>query len=377
MSRDFNPLMLTKAKGRILFCGYAPIHFICFRPIYKLLRRIPGIEVFFSEGERTKQENVEQTYDMNSVYRSYRIPDDRILSVREMRRQQFDLVFCSFVSGSFPLSDRARIHLFHGVSFRNMAVRRDVLIYDYLFVIGPYQIRLFAENQLVRKGDPRLIPIGFPKLDTLLNDSLDKSSILRKLGFSGRRPILTYAPTGQKGNSLETIGEEVIRRLKKLKKYDLIIKPHDHPRDQSINWPRRLLQFEDEHTKVLRDFDIVPYLFVTDLLITDASSVSSEFSLLDRPMVFVDVPEMIKALQMKGVPVDLDSWGRKAGVTARWPDEVIDAVQWSLNHSKYHSSIRRAMAEDMFFNPGHATEKAVEWILNWFDQRSSKSHART
>jgi hypothetical protein len=30
---------------RILFAGYAPVHFICFQPLYRRLRRMRGIEV--------------------------------------------------------------------------------------------------------------------------------------------------------------------------------------------------------------------------------------------------------------------------------------------------------------------------------------------
>ena len=35
---------------RILFTGYAPVHFVCFRPVYERLRRVPGVQVFVSGG---------------------------------------------------------------------------------------------------------------------------------------------------------------------------------------------------------------------------------------------------------------------------------------------------------------------------------------
>ena len=317
-----------------------------------------------------KQDVDDRTPNLEPFFRALRIPKHKILSSDAMRRRSFDMVVCSFVTGAFPRADLVRVHLFHGVSFRNMAVRRDILIYDYLFNVGPYQARVFQKNQLLREGDPRMVPIGFPKLDRLIDGSLNKKAILQRIRFSGKRPIILYAPTGQKNNSLETIGEEVIIRLKEQRRYDLLIKPHDHPRDLSIDWTKYLRRFEDAHTKVLRDYDIVPYLFVSDLLITDASSVSSEYSLLDRPIVFLDVPEMLEAVRTKGLSLDLDTWGRKAGVTARWPDDAVDAVRWSLRHPKHASPIRRSMAQDMFFNPGHATDEAVGWILNWFERSS-------
>lgn len=89
---------------------------------------------------------------------------------------------------------------------------------------------------------------------------------------------------------------------------------------------------------------------------------SSEYALLDRPMVFLDVPELLAAMRAKGRALDLETWGRKAGVTARWPDEAVEAVRWSLAHPRHGSAVRRGMARDLFFNPGRATEAAVDWI---------------
>jgi hypothetical protein len=349
---------------RVLFTGYAPVHFVCFRPIYERLRRVPGVQVCVSGGRERGGDGAGETGSVTAreLYRSFRIPSDRVLSLEVMRRQRFDMVFCAHVSGYFPREDGGRVQIFHGLSFRNMAVRRDVLVYDHLFITGPYMMRAFREQQLLRPTDPRLVPIGFPKTDRLVDGSLDRGAILSRLGLSGRRPVLLYAPTGQKHNSLETVGEEVIRRLRATGRYDLLIKLHDHPRDRSVDWPRQLRPLLDRHTKLVRDFDIVPYLFVADLLITDASSVSSEYALLDRPMVFLDVPEMITAMRAKGRAVDLETWGRKGGVTVRWPDEAVDAVRWSLAHPRDGRDVRRAMARDLFFNPGKAAEAAVAWI---------------
>lgn len=358
---------------RVLFTGYAPVHFVCFRPLYERLRRMAGIQVYCSGGrEDTEADAAPLT--ATELYRPFRIPARRVLPLGVVRRQVFDMVFCAHVSGMFPREDRERVQIFHGLSFRNMAVRRDVLVYDHLFITGPYMMRAFRENRLLRPRDPRCVPIGFPKVDRLVDGTLDRRAILGRLGLSGRRPVVLYAPTGQKHNSLETVGEEVLRRLRASGRYDLLIKLHDHPRDRSVDWPRRLRPLLDPHTKLVRDFDVVPYLFVADLLVTDASSVSSEYALLDRPMVFLDVPELLDAMRAKGRSLDLETWGRKGGVTARWPDEAVEAVGWSLAHPRHGSPVRRAMARDLFFNPGKATDAAVAWILSRL--RSAPGSAR-
>lgn len=355
--------MATKqAPRRVLFAGYAPVHFVCFQPLFERLRRMRGIEVVLSGGRAAMDDGTGQL-TAKQLYAPFRLPPSQIVELSTMRQQTFDLVFCAHVSGYFPKDEHERIQLFHGVSFRNMAVRRDVLVYDRLFLTGPYMRRLFTEQQMLRDRDARLLNIGFPKLDKLLDGTLDRAAILKRIGFSGRRPVILYAPTGQKDNSLQHTGEAVLERLRATSKYDILVKLHDHPRDRDIDWPTRLKPLLDKHTRLATGLDVVPYMYVADLLLTDASSVSNEYALLDRPMVFLDVPQLLAAMTRKGVALDLDTWGRKGGITVRWPDEAVEAIEWSLAHPRNASRLRRAMARDLFYNPGHATDAAMDWVL--------------
>ena len=358
------------APKRIVFAGYAPVHFVCFQPLFERLRRTKGVEVFLSGG-REPDGDGNGPLTAAALYRPFRVPRRHVIELDAMREQAFDVVLCAHVSGYFPREDRERVQLFHGVSFRNMAVRRDVLVYDRLFVTGPYMRRLFTEKQMLRESDPRLVEVGFPKLDRLVDGTLDRRAILRRLGLSGRRPVVLYAPTGQKDNSLEHTGEAVLERLRATGKYDILVKLHDHPKDRATDWPRRLAPLLDAHTKLVHDYDVVPYLFVADLLLTDASSVSNEYALMDRPMVFLDVPQLLDAMRRKGVALDLDTWGRKGGAIARWPDEAVEAIARSLAHPREGSATRRAMARDLFYNPGKATEAAMRWLRHRLDLAES------
>jgi hypothetical protein len=333
------------------------------------LVNVPGVEIDLSGGISANGEAEARSYDTAALYRPFHIPAQKLVPLQDIARRNYDMVFSAHVSGFFPKSDRVRIQIFHGLSFRNMAVRRDVLIFDHLFITGPYMMRAFQTNQLLRSGDPRLIPIGFPKVDRLVDGTLDRGKLLKRLGLTGRRPVVLYAPTGLKNNSLETgRGEEAIKRIRSTGRVDLLVKLHDHPKDRTTDWPARIGRYVDAHTKLIRDPDIVPYLFIADLLLTDASSVSSEFCLLNRPMVFIDVPELIEAAQKKGHAVDLETWGRRGGVTVNWPDEIVDGVFWSLDNPSHGSPVRQEMAKDLFYNPGSAAEAASRWILTWLEK---------
>jgi len=357
---------------RVLFAGYAPVHFVCFEPIYRRLLEYPDIRVELSGGRDADKNGVGQM-SAEDIYRPFGIPDDHIVELPEVEERSYDLTFSAHISGFFPREDRKRVQVFHGLSFRNMAVRRDVLIYDNLFVAGPYMKRALVEAKLFRAEDPRLVPTGFVKVDRLVDGSLDRSEILARMGMNGQRPVILYAPTGQKGASLETTGPEVIRRLSGSGRYDILVKLHDHPRDRSEPGRLEIEGLQDEHTRLVSDFDVVPYLYAADLLITDASSVSSEYSLMDRPMVFLDVPDLIRAAQAsKKGRFDIETWGRRAGVVARWPDQAVDAVEWSLENPDVHSPLRRAMAADLFYNPGQATEAALRWTLSELGLRTAE-----
>jgi len=351
---------------QVLFTGYAPVHVVCFLPLYRHLARTSGVHVWFAGGLRTETEAGVQ-HDARALFAPLGIPSERILTVEEIRARDFDLLFAANSKLIDPRSVGKRVQIFHGISFRNRAVRGKNMGCDYYFVVGPYMLRKFREAGLFAEDDPRALPIGFMKTDRLVNGELDRRTLLEHYGFDGSRPVVLYAPTGLEHNSLETMGVEVIERLRASRAFDLLVKLHDHPKDTSVDWRARLAPLEDEHTRVVREFDVIPPLFLADLLITDASSVASEYALLDRPMVFLDVPELIAgAVAKDGSMADLDCWGRRAGTLVSQPADAVRALEDSLAHPERHAEIRRAMARDLFFHPGRATESAVGWTRERF-----------
>jgi len=340
---------------RILFTGYAPVHFICFKPLYDRLVRLNEVQVFLSGGIKVE--------DAHALYKPFHISTEKILSNEEIKNWDFDMSFSASANLVPPRSAGVRVQIFHGLSFRNRQIREQTMSYDYYFIVGPYMYRKFVMGGLLEEDDPRGLKIGFPKTDRLLNGEHNRRELLREYGLDGSRPVILYAPTGEKHNSLETMGGDVVSRLANSGRYNLLVKLHDHPKDTATDWFSKLAVFEDTYTRVVRDFDVIPLLFLADLLITDASSVSSEYSLLDRPMVFLDVPELIgRAMKKKGARVDLDTWGRRGGLVVGSPDGILEAVESSLGDAKRFAEIRIAMARDLFYNHGTATEEGMAWI---------------
>jgi CDP-glycerol glycerophosphotransferase (TagB/SpsB family) len=247
------------------------------------------------------------------------------------------------------------------MSFRNRAIRSETDGAEHYFFLGPYMKRGFEAAGILPPGDPRGVDIGFPKTDRLLDGSLDRQELLASHGISGDRPVVLYAPTGELCNSLETMGEELIAKLNAVDRYDILVKLHDHPHG-ATDWWSRLAPLESEHVRLVREPDVVRTMSIADLLISDASSVANEFALLDRPIVFLDVPELIELTLRKGARLDLETWGRKGGVVVPDVAAALDAVQAGLAGPDGRSAARQAMVRDLFFNPGRATGAALQWL---------------
>jgi CDP-glycerol glycerophosphotransferase len=111
-----------------------------------------------------------------------------------------------------------------------------------------------------------------------------------------------------------------------------------------------------------RDGDISRYLFVSDVLVTDHSSAGFEFMLLDRPVVVIDCPPLLKHARVAADKVQLL---RDAAIVVKDESVAITrAVRRALADPSAAASKRRAVAAQMFYRPGTATARAVQCIYD-------------
>ena len=243
----------------------------------------PDIELYLAGGFK-KKVGKEVTYLEEGFFDPYPVDKSRILSLDEIREQDFDVLVSAHLSdGLFPRSVERTVQIYHGVSFKNLAVREKALRFDILCLPGHYHAELYRKNGFIRSDGSRCLITGFPKTDPLVTGEIDRGEVLRGLGVDPDKPTILFAPTGEKHNALDTIGVEVIKALTGAGFWNLLVKPHDHPK-KDIDWFAELAPLENESFKVVRDRDIIPYLASADLLITDASSVAVEYTLVDRPI---------------------------------------------------------------------------------------------
>jgi hypothetical protein len=343
------------AQRRIVFYGSSPMNYIIFRSVHQRLKADPRLDIAFT-GKMLAAK------DPRKLYAQVGLRDAKIIGSLRTRLTRFDLYLVARWRVAAPRA-RRKAHFFHGVSFKNYAISKHCRLYDRLFVVGEYHRRRFVEAGLLEPDDPRIARVGMPKTDCLVDGSIDRRAVLAGLELDPARPTVLYAPTWSEYCSLHTLGLDLMRAVAR-RPMNFLIKLHDASYDRrhdSVDWAAAMEEFRAlPNVRVLRDWDVCPYLVASDVLITDASSVSNEFALLDRPIIFCDAPELFRHWPQH----DLETWGRKIGTVVATIPELDAALDDALADPARQSEIRRACAAETFYHPGHATQRAVEEIYS-------------
>ncbi len=348
-------------RKRILFTGYAQVHFVCFLPVYRILAGDPDVEVFLSGGFKRKKGR-EVSYELEGFYDPFPVERGHVLPLERIRREDYDVLVSAHLSDSlFPASAGKKVQIFHGVSIKNLAVREKALRYDILCLPGLYHAEQYLGNGLIREGGPEYLITGFPKTDPLAGHGPDRGAVLCGLGLDPSLPTVLFAPTGERHNALDVMGVEIVEALSGGGgggDWNVLVKPHDHPK-KDIDWFGRLAPYEGSRLRLIRERDITPFLGASDLLITDMSSVAVEYTLLDRPIIFMDIPALMERVRARAPALDLETYGRKIGRVVADPGGLAAAVREELAGRGTGSVLRRRMAAHLFHDPGNAAQNVA------------------
>jgi CDP-glycerol glycerophosphotransferase len=204
--------------------------------------------------------------------------------------------------------------------------------------------------------------VGMPKSDCLVDDSLRRDAVLEANGMDPARTTVLYAPTWTAFSSLNAMGEDVVAELIDAG-YRVLVKLHDLSLEPAVvnsggvDWVARLepiLARGDGH--LIRSADASRWLVAADVLITDHSSIGFEYLLLDRPLIRIAVPELIRRGEIPKEYVDLLI---TASTTVESATEVVAAVERAMAEPRRLSEARRAVTAELFHEPGKATDRAI------------------
>jgi CDP-glycerol glycerophosphotransferase (TagB/SpsB family) len=357
-------------RRRILVDGRTAMNYATVAPIVERLQKDSRVEVFFTASE--------SPHLLEKIYAEARPPYQSVRP-KAAALMHFDAYLTAdFLWARLPRGTR-RVQTFHGVAGKYRTVydspADSMRGWDRLFFINKRRLQNFIDTGAIDADSPAIRLIGMPRLDCLVDGSLDRNQILTSLGIDPARKTVLYAPTWSKYSSVASMGEELVTRLGAAG-YAVIVKLHDRSRQADdyhsggLDWGQKLEPLLKATDGVLATgSNSSSYLAAADVLITDHSSVGFEYLLLDRPLIRIHVPELLEKTDIEPVYVQLMIDASRSVVDVA---ELSAAVDESFADPKAKSDSRGAVAAEMFYKPGGATARAVAEMYNVLELEPQK-----
>jgi len=261
------------------------------------------------------------------------------------------------------------IQLWHGIPFKGFAGNKNTKRSFNHFDLNPVSSRWLADYYIQGIGvdQKKVCVTGYPRSDDLIKNQFDSTLIYKSLNFDQHKKTILYAPTWAQdserpkplfpwGNDITNISELVTF----LENNNLQFLIRTHP-----NWNGLTNELTNiiARSKLIAinsvkdDPDTNKFLTISDICITDYSSIVNDFIVLNRPIIFLE-PET--DLFEHGFALKPDE---RAGIIAKTKDEMHDAILRSIKHPNEYESIRKQIINKIHFKlDGNASDRVLKEI---------------
>jgi len=256
------------------------------------------------------------------------------------------------------------VYVQHGMDSLNMTLRTKALNnYDSIFVSGKHQKEEMEKLfELYDLKDKVIIEQGYNLLDDMI-ENYEKTKKVNK------EKTILIAPSWQKDNIVDLCLDEMLENLKKLD-YKIIVRPHpQHVRHMKSKFDNMKEVYKDNKNIVIQtDFSSSDTVFNSDLVITDWSSIATEFAFTTKkPVIFIDSPMKVMNPDYKKIDVEpINIWCRnEIGKVIELDklDTLADEVEKMLKEkAKYKKKITK-LTEEYVYNLGKGGEVGAKYII--------------
>ena len=223
--------------------------------------------------------------------------------------------------------------------------------WDYLISPNSYSTKIFKRAFDFKN---EVIESGYPRNDYLINNNTPENiaRIKSKIGIPKNKKVILYAPTWRDSFSFDL--PLSITNLKKSlgDDYFIIVRLH-----YLVTKTSELIGHDDFIKNVSSYNDINELYLISDILLTDYSSVFFDYAVLQRPIIFYcyDLDEYKN--DMRGFYFDFEK--EAPGPIVQTTDELIDAVH-NIDNYKLPLEFVKIFSS---LEDGNASKRVVEQIM--------------
>lgn len=227
--------------------------------------------------------------------------------------------------------------------------------WDYLIVQGKF-MEDKAESCFAFQKD--ILRTGYPRTDILFDaTSASVQAIKKKLGLPLDKKIILYAPTWRVRNKFDMQLDLEKMRAQLSEEYILLIRLH-HFCAGGYTIPA-----DDQFIFNLNAYNCVEELYlISDILITDYSSIMFDYALLKKPMLFFTYDLEEYSERLRGVYVDIQE--EAPGPLVFSTEEVLHAIlNLDAEMEKCRGKIQRFYEKFLTYENGESCRQIVETVF--------------
>ncbi len=200
--------------------------------------------------------------------------DKRLLTVSEVKDYGSHAVLTSgnMIPDFFP---GIKVQLFHGIDSGKEGEADIRGFYDLYCTQSPAKTEPFIKLKEKHKTFD-FVETGWTKLDTLFSPHPETQNYKKK------ERLILYAPTFSKSMTSTEILYHQIKKIAAAQPWHWIVKFHPKVTPKEIAMYRKL---ESSNFQIVEIDDPVPLLQAADIMLSDTSSIVTEFLLLEKPVV--------------------------------------------------------------------------------------------
>lgn len=261
---------------KIFFYVAYPYYFPHFLPISKVFKA-NGNEVIYILSDKQNSDNMRFIADENNL--SYLFGSDNLSD------EKVDVIFfANPFEGAEKLS-ALTVFLEHGIGTKSTSFYKYIEYFDIYLVEGDQKCNRLKE--LYPKYKNKLKKVGFSKFDEIINiTNTKKNELFEKYNLDKSKKTILYAPTFFP-SSIEKMADNFPNEFKEC---NILVKPHylSYMRKKYIKQQKKFQKWNNYQNCTvlpLSEYSLVPFLAISDIMISDESSAMFEFAALNKPVI--------------------------------------------------------------------------------------------
>lgn len=283
----------------------------------------------------------------------------------------------TFESFFIKKKEQVYINTWHGTPLKHMGfdipgnpnhsqnVLRNFLMTDYLISPNQHTSNIFINSYKLEGIYPgKLLEGGYPRIDLTLNS--DKNQVIKRIESYGAqlsgKKIILFCPTWKGTSIIDTTDDidQIVNETLQLAKhfeqdYDVLVKVHPFIAS-------RVLQDGRLKKHLVSDLvDANEVLSITDILVTDYSSVFFDFLVTNKPIIFYAWDKDLYE-QNRGMYLDEN---QLPGPTVENFDELVACIEDIETFQKAFKIQYEKLAQKMVpYDDGNVTKRYIDCIFN-------------